>query len=54
MKELGIAANAVQTIVDSKEEMEEIAKEFLATTRNAFFIGRNVDFYVSLRRCIKT
>ena len=53
MKELGIAANAVQTVVDSKEEMEKIAKEFLATTRNAFFIGRNVDFYVSLEGALK-
>lgn len=53
VKELGIVANAVQTIVDSKEEMEEIAKEFLATTRNAFFIGRNVDFYVSQEGALK-
>ncbi|SES31467.1 glutamine--fructose-6-phosphate transaminase (isomerizing) [Psychrobacillus sp. OK032] len=53
VKELGIAANAVQTIVDSKEEMEEIAAEFLATTRNAFFIGRNIDFYVSLEGALK-
>ncbi|MFJ7827452.1 glutamine--fructose-6-phosphate transaminase (isomerizing) [Psychrobacillus sp. NPDC096623] len=53
VKELGIVANAVQTIVDSKEEMEEIATEFLATTRNAFFIGRNVDFYVSQEGALK-
>lgn len=53
VKELGIVANAVQAIVDSKEEMEEIAKEFLATTRNAFFIGRNVDFYVSQEGALK-
>ena len=53
VKELGIAANAVQTVVDSKEEMEKIAKEFLETTRNAFFIGRNVDFYVSLEGALK-
>lgn len=53
VKELGIVANAVQAIVDSKDEMEEIAKEFLATTRNAFFIGRNVDFYVSQEGALK-
>ena len=39
--------------MDSKEEMEQIAEEFLATTRNAFFIGRNVDFYVSLEGALK-
>lgn len=53
IKELGIVANAVQAIVDSKEEMEEIATEFLATTRNAFFIGRNIDFYVSQEGALK-
>ena len=53
VKELGIVANAVQAIVDSKEEMEAIAKEFLATTRNAFFIGRNIDFYVSQEGALK-
>ena len=53
VKELAIAANAVQAIVDSKEEMEQIATEFLATTRNAFFIGRNIDFYVSLEGALK-
>ncbi|WP_391209993.1 glutamine--fructose-6-phosphate transaminase (isomerizing) [Psychrobacillus sp. L4] len=53
VKELGIAANAVQAIVDSKEEMEQIATEFLSTTRNAFFIGRNIDFYVSLEGALK-
>lgn len=53
VKELGIVANAVQAIVDTKEELEEIAAEYLSTTRNAFFIGRNVDFYVSLEGALK-
>ncbi len=53
VQELGIVANAVQTIVDTKEELEEIASEYLSTTRNAFFIGRNVDFYVSLEGALK-
>ncbi|MBE1553357.1 glutamine--fructose-6-phosphate transaminase (isomerizing) [Sporosarcina limicola] len=51
--ELAIAANAIQTIMDSKEEMEQIAHEFLEVTRNAFFIGRNLDFYVSLEGALK-
>jgi len=52
-KELAIAANAIQTLVDSKEEMEQIAYEFLAVSRNAFFIGRNLDYYVSLEGALK-
>ncbi|MHC8516880.1 glutamine--fructose-6-phosphate transaminase (isomerizing) [Sporosarcina sp. ITBMC105] len=52
-RELSIAANAIQTLVDSKEEMETIARDFLATSRNAFFIGRNMDYYVSLEGALK-
>ncbi|CAM3068350.1 glutamine--fructose-6-phosphate transaminase (isomerizing) [Filibacter tadaridae] len=52
-KELGIVANAIQTLVDSKEEMEKIAHEFLEVSRNAFYIGRNLDFYVSLEGALK-
>lgn len=52
-QELSIAANAIQTLVDSKEEMEAIARDFLATSRNAFFIGRNMDYYVSLEGALK-
>lgn len=53
VKELGIVANAVQAMVDSKEEMEQIARDFLSTTRNAFFIGRNLDFCVSMEGALK-
>jgi len=53
VQELGIVANAVQSLVDSKEEMEQIAREFLSTTRNAFFIGRNLDFCVSMEGALK-
>ena len=47
-QELAIVANGIQSIVDSKDVMEEIAEDYLKIARNAFFIGRNVDFCVSL------
>ncbi|MBM7649508.1 glucosamine--fructose-6-phosphate aminotransferase (isomerizing) [Bacillus ectoiniformans] len=53
VKELGIAANAMEVLCDAKEEMEQIASEYLATTRNCFFIGRSVDFYVGLEGALK-
>jgi len=53
VQELGIVANAIQALVDSKEEMEQIARDFLSTTRNAFFIGRNLDFCVSMEGALK-
>lgn len=52
-QELAIAANGIQAIVDSKEELEQIAEDFLKIARNAFFIGRNVDYYVSLEGALK-
>ena len=33
--------------------MEKITKEFLETTRNAFFIGRGMDYNVSLEGALK-
>ncbi|GMB09964.1 glutamine--fructose-6-phosphate transaminase (isomerizing) [Thermolongibacillus altinsuensis] len=53
VKELGIVANAMETLCDAKGEMEAIAREYLATTRNCFFIGRAVDFYVCLEGALK-
>ncbi|WP_044893639.1 glutamine--fructose-6-phosphate transaminase (isomerizing) [Bacillus alveayuensis] len=53
VKELGIIANVMEMLCDAKEEMETIAHEYLATTRNCFFIGRAVDFYVGLEGALK-
>ncbi|MET1014854.1 MAG: glutamine--fructose-6-phosphate transaminase (isomerizing) [Paenisporosarcina sp.] len=53
VQELGIVANAIQSLVDSKEELEQIARDFLSSTRNAFFIGRNLDFCVSMEGALK-
>ncbi len=33
--------------------MEQIATDFLETTRNAFFIGRTIDYNVSLEGALK-
>lgn len=51
--ELGMIANAMEVLCDEKEEFESIAREFLTVTRNAFFIGRGIDFYVGLEGALK-
>lgn len=51
--DMSIVANAVQSLVDSKEVMEKIARDFLSRTRNAFFIGRNLDYCVSMEGALK-
>ncbi|MBS2773108.1 MULTISPECIES: glutamine--fructose-6-phosphate transaminase (isomerizing) [Anoxybacillaceae] len=53
VKELGIIANVMEMLCDAKEEMEQIAREYLETTRNCFFIGRASDFYVGLEGALK-
>jgi glutamine---fructose-6-phosphate transaminase (isomerizing) len=52
-KELAIIANVMEMLCDAKEEMEKIAFEYLSTTRNCFFIGRTVDYYVCLEGALK-
>ncbi len=51
--ELGIIANAMEVVFEQKDELEMIAREYLSTTRNAFFIGRGIDFYVGLEGALK-
>ncbi|USK70468.1 glutamine--fructose-6-phosphate transaminase (isomerizing) [Peribacillus asahii] len=53
VKELGMVATAMVALCDSKEEMEVIAREFLSVTRNCFFIGRSLDYYVGLEGALK-
>lgn len=53
VKELGIAATGMEALCDSKEEMEKIAHEYLSVTRNCFFIGRTLDYYVGLEGALK-
>ncbi|REC31875.1 glutamine--fructose-6-phosphate transaminase (isomerizing) [Enterococcus pseudoavium] len=52
-KELGIAANAMDVMIAEKAMIEEIAADYLATTRNAFYIGRSEDYYVSMEVALK-
>ncbi|TLS33583.1 glutamine--fructose-6-phosphate transaminase (isomerizing) [Geobacillus thermoleovorans] len=52
-KELAIVANVMEMLCDAKEEMEKIASDYLTLTRNCFFIGRAVDYYVCLEGALK-
>ncbi|MBF2757905.1 glutamine--fructose-6-phosphate transaminase (isomerizing) [Staphylococcus sp. GDY8P57P] len=53
LRELAKVTTAIETIVDDTPKMEQIAKDFLETTRNAFFIGRTMDYNVSLEGSLK-
>lgn len=53
LRELAKVITAIETIVDDAPKMEQIATDFLETTRNAFFIGRTIDYNVSLEGALK-
>ncbi|PGK52426.1 glutamine--fructose-6-phosphate transaminase (isomerizing) [Priestia megaterium] len=53
LQELAVVAQAMDILCNQKQTFEELNKSFLATTRNAFFIGRAVDYYVSLEGALK-
>lgn len=52
-QELGLIANAMVMLCEAKEEFEAIAGKFLSSTRNCFYIGRGVDYYISLEGALK-
>ena len=51
--DLAIAAEGIQQIVDGKEKLEKLAKEYLVPSRNAFYIGRGIDHAVALEAALK-
>lgn len=51
--ELGLAAAAMESIINEKEMIGELAQEYLAETRNAFYIGRGNDYYVAMEAALK-
>ncbi|MFC3041748.1 glutamine--fructose-6-phosphate transaminase (isomerizing) [Virgibacillus xinjiangensis] len=53
LQELALVANAMEVLTDQKEEVEQLTRNYLATTRNAFFIGRSADYNVSLEGALK-
>lgn len=53
LKEIAVTAQAMEILTNQKEVFESIARDFLSTTRNAFFIGRSMDYYVCLEGALK-
>lgn len=51
--QLSLAANAIQTIVDEKDRFKKIAHDYLADKKDAFYIGRGIDYALSLEASLK-
>ncbi len=52
-KELSLTASVIDDIVSIKDRMEVYAQDYLRTTRNCFYIGRGMDYYVALEAALK-
>ncbi|UBH13501.1 glutamine--fructose-6-phosphate transaminase (isomerizing) [Macrococcus armenti] len=53
LPELAKVTSAITTVIGDAELMEKIATDFLETTRNCFFIGRTMDYYVGVEGALK-
>lgn len=51
--QLGLVANGMQSITDSEKKVEEIASRYLSKSPSAFYIGRGMDWSVSLEAALK-
>ncbi|MGV3084214.1 glutamine--fructose-6-phosphate transaminase (isomerizing) [Enterococcus dispar] len=51
--ELGLIATAMETMINEKELLADLTQEYLTNTRNAFYIGRGNDYYVSMEAALK-
>ncbi|SFQ34256.1 glutamine--fructose-6-phosphate transaminase (isomerizing) [Salibacterium halotolerans] len=51
--ELGLIANAMETLCDQKDRMEQVARDYMFDTRNCFFIGRAMDYHVVQEGALK-
>ena len=51
--ELSVVAAVMETLIDEKQQMKALVEDYLTYTRNAFYIGRGVDYYVSMEAALK-
>ncbi|MHC5249668.1 glutamine--fructose-6-phosphate transaminase (isomerizing) [Enterococcus sp. LJL90] len=53
LHELSLVATGMETMISEKHLIDELAQVYLKETRNAFYIGRSVDYYVSMEAALK-
>lgn len=51
--ELSRVANVIETICSESETYKYLAEKYLKSSRNAFYIGRGIDYYVCLEAALK-
>ena len=53
IKELSISANVMEALCDSKDLYKDLSKKYLRHTRNCFYIGRHLDYYLCMEAALK-
>ena len=53
MHELSIVAQSIESTLSEKDLIANKVEKLLATTRNAFYIGRGNDYYVTIEAALK-
>ena len=53
IKELSIAASVMEALCDSKDLYKDLAQKYLRNTRNCFYIGRHLDYYLCMEAALK-
>lgn len=51
--ELAKVANVIETICSERDTYKYLAEKYLKSARNAFYIGRGIDYYVCLEAALK-
>lgn len=51
--ELSLVANAMQTMIDEKETIHQLASDYFTDQRSAFYIGRGIDYALSREAALK-
>ncbi|HEY0222830.1 glutamine--fructose-6-phosphate transaminase (isomerizing) [Lactovum miscens] len=53
VKELSLVAQSIEATLSEKEKIAKIVEKNLLTTRNAFYIGRKMDYFVAMEASLK-
>ncbi|MBF1120447.1 MAG: SIS domain-containing protein, partial [Streptococcus sp.] len=51
--DLGVVAASIESVLSDKQAVQDLVKERLLETRNAFYIGRHLDYYVAMEAALK-
>ena len=51
--ELGVVAASIESVLSDKQAVQDLVQERLLETRNAFYIGSHLDYYVAMEAALK-